>query len=244
MRQDRFYVREPERLVIEEPFLIHKIKNVLRKREAQEIILFDGKGKEYRALIRSLKPRLIELENLELVREETPSYILSLGFSLLKSWRADFVFQKATELGAGEFIPLLCENSIVRKLSSSKLNHYRKVVLEAVSQSKRLFIPEIRNLLSLASLIEKINNWDAVLVAHPYSSLSIKDLFNELSFKNLKRLLLLVGPEGGFSKKELEEFRNINNVYLVKLSNFILRAETVSIFLVGLINYVWENVKS
>jgi len=236
MRKDRFYIKDIEKKIIDDPSLLHKIRNVLRKRKGEPIFLFDGKGCEYKALISKFRSQKIELEKIELVKKLTPVFRLSLGFSLLKSKRSDFIFQKATELGISEFIPLVYKNTVVRKLTSAKIKHFKRIVIESASQSGRLFIPEIRELSEFSGLIKKIKSWDIALVALPYSSFSVRDLFKANLLDKGKNILLLVGPEGGFSSQELEELRAIDSVYFVNLSIFTLRAETASIFLVGLVS--------
>jgi len=225
-----------EKKIIDEPYLVHKIRNVLRKREGQYIFLFDGKGAEYKALISKSGPQRIELKRIELIKKLTPIFRLSLGFSLLKSKRSDFVFQKATELGVSEFIPLVYKNTVVRKLTSAKLEHFKRIIVESASQSGRLFIPEIRELSEFSGVIKRIKSWDVSLVALPHSSFSVRDLLKTNLLDRGKNILLLVGSEGGFSSQELEELRALDNVYFVNLSIFTLRAETASIFLVGLVS--------
>lgn len=237
MREDRFYIREPAKQLIDEPSIVHKIRNVLRKKEGQTIILFDGKGREYQALISRVNSQLqlIELAKLKIIRKAKASFKLSLGFSLLKSKKQDFIFQKATELGVDEFIPFISQNSVIKKFSPSKLTHYQRIVIEASSQSRRLFLPRIKNLTTLPDLIKNRNFWDGVLVAESSSPVSIIELFRKDRLKNFKNILLLVGPEGGFSSQELKKLKKLKNTYLVKISGFNLRAETASIFLAGLV---------
>lgn len=158
-----------------------------------------------------------------------------LAQSLLKEQKMDFILQKATELGASSFIPLIVDRSIinVKGKEDKKVERWRKIVKEASEQAKRNIIPEIDSIMTVDELCKA--NYDVKLLC----------TVNEKS-KNLKKILsntqsgvtmlVVVGPEGGFTGKEEEKM--IDSGFIpVSLGNTVLRAETVALFLMSAIHY-------
>ena len=240
MRRDRFYLRDATNPIFTDSTVIHKLRDVLRKKKGDIINVFDGKGKEYEAKINIISPKIIELVILDIIREQEGSNIkVSLGFSLLKSSKVDYVLQKATELGIYEFLPFIASNTIVKKPRTSKIVHWKKIIQEASCQSGRLFLPHLQEVVEWNNIINGILNFDLILLAEPTSSLNVKQLLQQIDKGSLKNILLLVGPEGGFSSFEIEQITTLEKVQSIKISNFVLRAETACMLLTGLvIHYV------
>ena len=230
MRKDRFYLVDITKPCFSDIEDIHKIKNILRKREGDVIFIFDGNGKEYKAKIVKIDRRNIEFKIEKVEREEIISESkISLAFSLIKSNKVDFLLQKSVELGADEFIPFISQNTVVKSPSKSKYIHWQKVIKESAAQSHRLFLPQLRENQGLDNLISGFGEYSLVLIADPYVDLSITESLKDKDFKNV---LLLIGPEGGFAENEIGKFQS---AIRVKLSDNILRAETAAMFFVGMV---------
>jgi len=101
LRKERIYFPSASSLLeIKDIDVVHKLNDVLRRKKGQSLLVFDGQGKEYEARIKSQQKRKIILEVVRLVRyEPLPKIQIDLAFSLLKSQRADFIIEKATEIG-------------------------------------------------------------------------------------------------------------------------------------------------
>ena len=217
-------------LLIGDKDIVHKIYNVLRLRKGQAIVIFDGEGKEYIYNIESVNKRSLTIKKKEIIRDVPASNKkITLGFPLMKEEKIDFILQKATELGIFGFMPFISQRSLQNKPSLSKFVRWRKIIIEASRQSKRLYLPIISNTVSLAELAKK--KYDAKFIASIEGSpLEI------LSGCKKNNVLILIGPEGDFSPKEYSAFQE-NHFQFIKLSQNILRSETAGMFFTGLMSY-------
>lgn len=162
-------------------------------------------------------------------------YNVVIACSIIKEQKMDFFLQKATELGVDEIIPIISERTVVKVDSKkdNKINRWKKIVKEASEQSHRFDVPKICDITSLKELI------------NVPADLKIFCNTNEMS-KNIKKvlqdnkksgtMLIVVGPEGGFSDSEVDFLSN-NSFISTTLGNNILRAETVPLFILSVINY-------
>ncbi len=237
MSKMRIYIK-PEKienfLEVSDQSVIHKIRNVLRLKPKQEIFVFDGQGKEYVYVIKDISKKCILLKKeKELKRRCFLSRGVTLAFPVVKEEKVNFILQKATELGVRGFIPFVCERSLRGKLAKQKLERWKKIINGAAGQSGRLWMPDISEILDFKEVLR--SNYKTKLAA----SVKGERLSSILDDKK-EDILVLIGPEGGFSPLEYSQLEGDNFKFL-KLSSHILRVETASIFSVGLINYTINN---
>ncbi len=210
--------------------LIHKIRNVLRLERGNVLHAFDGQGSEYQCRIEEIAKKSVLLKRESLSRSSsTPSRRIILGFPLAKEDKIDFILQKATELGVDGFIPFACERTLKVKVTEKKIERWKRIIIEALRQSERLWMPSVARVLDFKEIIS--SNYKVKLAA----SIKGENLNIALNGQE-EEILILVGPEGGFSDSEHSQFKE-NNFKFLKLSSNVLRVETASIFSVGLINY-------
>lgn len=215
---------------IEDKDTVHKLKNVLRLKEGEQVYVFDGKGKEFLYEVKSVDKKKITIKRGSVSRQNpAPRKKIVLAFPLTKEGKVDFILQKATELGVSGFIPYVCERSIKAKPSVSKLERWKKIVMEAVRQSEALWPPFVENIHGFNKLLE--SGYEVKLAA----SIEGKKIEDILDDKN-KEVLIVIGPEGDFSPSEFKDLEK-NNFKLVKLSSNLLKVETAAIFSAGLANY-------
>lgn len=232
MRVDRLYFPNINNLLIEDKNLVNKIKNVLRKRAGDSLVLFDGQGKEYQSQILKLEKRSIQLAAATKLKEiENSSIELHLAFSLIKSQKVDILLQKCVELGIDEFHPFISEYSNMKEPGQAKVEHFKHVIEEATAQSRRLWLARFNNVISAEALLESFCNFDFIILADPYETIGEEELRLMVKSKEAAKILFLVGPEGGFSSSEIEKFSAHKNLIKYKFSNFVLRAETAAIVL-------------
>lgn len=214
--------------------VIHKIKNVLRIKEGESIFVFDGEGREYQYEIINLNKKKIVIEKVRLTKkEDIPQVKVSVAFPLMKETKLDFLFQKATELGAFKFIPFFSQRTVItQRPSLIKLTRWKRIVVEAARQSERVWLPEFGDVVSFDALVRE--NYSLKMVAH-YQGKKLSEILDKTNFK-FNELLLVIGPEGGFAPEEIRELEK-HKFNFVKLSPYILRSETAGIFFVGLVNY-------
>ncbi|MFN4196883.1 MAG: RsmE family RNA methyltransferase [Caldimicrobium sp.] len=215
----------------------HHLVRVCRKRIGDEIILIDGKGKEFLGKILSIKEKgkkiLVEVEILELIRKEKDNLpkILSV-IPLLKGDKNEFLIEKGTELGIDQFIIFSSSHSIP-KWDKNKMFRYKEKALNALKQSGRLILPEIKFFYNLSSLLEEIltnAKKSFNLFASPTGTISLQELLNKAYKGQPKQIILISGPEGGFSTEE-KSLLLMYGFIEINLSPHILRAETASLAL-------------
>lgn len=229
MRVDRLYFPNIGNLHIDDKNIVNKIKNVLRKRQGDELIIFDGKGTEYKVCIAKLDKRSIQLDSLEQVTTQEKAAIqIHLAFSLIKSQKVDIILQKCVELGVDEFYPFISDYSNMKEPGQSKVQHFEHVIEEATAQSRRLWLAKFNEVKNTASLEDNFASYDLIILADPYDTQELKSQLKALS---KGKVLFLVGPEGGFSPDECKRFSSYPNLIKYKFSNFILRSETAAIVL-------------
>lgn len=216
----------------------HALK-VLRLKKGDEIIVFDGEGKEYLAVIEAASPTSVKLKILEEtnVKRDSPlTTILYMGITN-KLQKFELALQKVTELGVTEIFPVVCKrssNAHFVKNWSRKLERWNEITVNAAKQCGRSVLPKIHYPVK----IEEIEpNSDISFVLWEKGGKSFKDFqgysANSVSF--------LVGPEGGLEREEIEtlEKKGFKTIYLGKR---ILRAETAAIAGMALIQFIWGDL--
>lgn len=223
MRKDRFFVnfeKENEEIRIINREICHQIRNVLRKKINEEIIVFNQKGEELKLILTKISPQEIRGKILEKIenKKEIPIH-LSLYCSLLKKANFEWVIQKVTELGVKEITPLITARTVKLGFNRARLE---KIIKEAVEQSGRISFPHLKDPLNFSKALEETKNYPTKILCD-YSGQPLKQI-EKLS----QKLAIFIGPEGGWSKEELTFAKN-SGFLLLKLSNFNLRAETAAI---------------
>ena len=157
--------------------------------------------------------------------------------SLVNENKMDLILQKGTELGVNEFYGYKATNSVVKEndKSNKKLVRWQKIVKESSEQSKRNIIPEVKKILDIKGLCE-LKADVKILLSVNEKAKNLKKVLKET--KKYDTLIIVVGPEGGFTK--MEEDQLINNGYIsTSLGERVLRTETASIVAISMINYEW-----
>ena len=208
----------------------HHMHNVLRLRQGQEVVLFDGAGTEATAEIVSTAKRSVELRILEkrsTQPESQPSIIL--GTAVPKGDRFRWLVEKATELGVTRLVPLITERSVVEP-GSGKLEKMQQTVIAACKQCGRNQLMEIDDPTDWDSFLANESQTGSLFIAQP-SGKSVGQAVEHL--KEETPVVLAVGPEGGFTEFELEATRNVG-AKLISLGPNILRIETAAVVLAAI----------
>lgn len=167
------------------------------------------------------------------IKEENSDILVTLAIPLLKEQKMDFIFQKATEIGASEFQLVDTERSIIKKENDNKLKRWNLICKEASEQSKRVDIPEIKNIIKLDEVI-KIDADLKLICSLKEKTENIKKVLQKN--KTCDRILVITGPEGGFTDKE-EKLLLSNGFIPVTFGNMVLRAETAPIYIMSILKY-------
>ena len=226
--------------------------SVLRCSAGDELQVFDGEGSLYKSKITGIENKKVIIDLLEQISLNAESPLnLTLVQGILKGEKMDMVVQKATELGVKEIIPAITERSQIRH--TRKVDRWRKIAEEASKQSGRTIIPVVHepiefNLLFAVNDSRPLNGfifWEegglSLKEAIKQSAVSIQHSENsQLSTLN-SQLFVLVGPEGGFSKEEVN-LAVSKGLITVSLGKRILRAETAAISAVALIQFLLGDI--
>lgn len=214
---------------------INHIINVMRMKVGNKFQIVYNE-KLYTCAIKNIEKRNVEYEIIDTEElKDKKKYKVILACSIIKEQKMDYLIQKATELGVDEIIPLITERTIVKVDSKkdNKINRWTKIAKEATEQSHRIKMPTIHNIITLKELINVRGNAKIVCNTNEMSK-NIKKVLQDN--KKSDTMIIVVGPEGGFSEKELT-FLTENDFISVSLGNNVLRAETVPLYILSVINY-------
>jgi 16S rRNA (uracil1498-N3)-methyltransferase len=225
----RFYVDAPLRAgascILPEDTAHHAI-HVMRLREADETVLFNGRGGEYAARVASIQRLRIALDVLEHrnVERESPLQ-MTLVQGVSSSDRMDYTVRKAVELGVAAIHPVLATRSVARpkgERADSRRAHWQKVVISACEQCGRNKIPEVHPLVSIEALLREPSEGFRILLS-PRSDLPLSKAVEAKS-----SFVLAAGPEAGFDADEEAAFAAAGFTPL-KLGPRVLRTETAAL---------------
>lgn len=218
---------------------VHQIRDVLRMKTGNQIIVLDNKGFEYQTRLLSISTKEIVGEIISKNRcESEPRIQITLYQSLLAREKFEFVLQKCTEIGVTQFIPVITERSIVRKaekITKQKLARFESIIEEAAEQSSRGKIPLLRNPTDLSEALLAADDYDICLVGSTKNCDSLKKILRGHN-SQAERIALFIGPEGGFSDRELELLGS-REIKSFSLGKRILRTETAAVAATAIILY-------
>ncbi|WBF65666.1 MAG: 16S rRNA (uracil(1498)-N(3))-methyltransferase [Candidatus Kinetoplastibacterium crithidii] len=209
--------------------ITHYAKQVLRLQNNDNIILFNGKNGEYNATITFAKgsayAKILSFNSKEIELQGS----ITLIQSLTTNNKMDLIIEKAVELGVQKIIPLKTNRSIVQLTNEklqNKIMHWKKIIESASSQCGRNQLMTIENPISLDQYLEKISNQ-----IHLFCHLSNSQTLTEVLKKqiDIKKLSIMIGPEGGWTDQECVQVKKIHDIKFVNFGNRILRTETAGI---------------
>jgi len=214
----------------------HHILRVLRLGVGDELTAFDGTGVECRCRIAEAAGGRLVVEVLECaaVSRELPVSV-TLAVAASKTKAMDLVVQKCTELGVARLLPFGCERSVARGWDASKTDKWRRGVVEAAKQCGRNMLPVVDGLVDVAGLADEIAGHDlAVVAAVAEERCVLREVLRE--FRDARRILFAIGPEGGFTEDELA-LLTAAGARAVSLGPAVLRVETAAIAALAMISY-------
>lgn len=214
----------------------HHIKNVMRMKD-EDIIEVVYNSTVYKCKVYPNKKRIEVVEEEKMI-DNLPN--VTICFPVLKEQKIDYILQKATEVGAKNFILFDSKRSVVKIDKSSslkKITRWETICKEASEQSFRITIPSILGIFNIKE-ISKLDYDLKILCTLNEKTKNIKKILQNKT--NYDTILIVTGPEGGFDKTEEEIL--INNGFIsASLGNTVLRAETAPVVALSMINY--ENMR-
>jgi 16S rRNA (uracil1498-N3)-methyltransferase len=230
--------------------VVEQVRRVLRMRPGDQLILLDGEGFEYTAVLTSLgkDEAWADISERRPVVSE-PRLRVQLYLSLLnKADKFEWALQKCTELGAARFTPVIAERSVADRMSGSRRERWERIIQEAAEQSGRGLLPELADPLPLREalarekerLVSAEEGNHIVLLPEVGQSLTVREVLAKRT-NHPVTASLFIGPEGGFSPAEVEAARDSGVVGLT-LGPRILRAETAAVAGLTLILFEAEEM--
>jgi 16S rRNA (uracil1498-N3)-methyltransferase len=213
----------PPLLVIEGEEFTH-LSHVMRKDVDDTVRVADGSGNLYDAVITEISRRSATCTiTAQHIRENEPDREVVLGAALLKHGaNFDFLVEKATEIGVYAIVPLMTERTISRH---AKTDRWQKLALAAMKQSQRCYLPQLRPLTPFPEFLRTAEAHSVKLI--PHEKVTGPPMRTAIP-ESARRVVIAVGPEGGFTEEEIAEALQAGFVS-VSLGPRRLRTETAAV---------------
>lgn len=227
------------------PDVVHHLGTVLREGPGYQMVLLDGTGVEYVCEVIALEKRLGRAKVLDKRSATTELPIdVTLAYALPKGDKVELVAQKATELGLHHLLLFESKRSVAKwdaKKAPKKVDRLQKIMQEAAEQSYRAVVPTCQYV-STRDLTTALANYDVIVIAYEESAKQGEQagLATVLgALERGQRLLVIVGPEGGFDKEEVDVWTS-HGARPCAFGPRILRTETAPLYALAAISYVLE----
>ena len=223
---------------------VNHIKNVLRMKKGEEVLISDGESREYTCQIDEISQGevLLAIMDGEDANRELPSQIY-LFQGLPKSDKMELIIQKAVELGVYAIVPVVMKRTIVKldaKKEAKKLTRWQQIAESAAKQSGRGLIPEVMAPVSFKEALNMASELEAAVL--PYEKASGMEDARTLvhSMRDKKSIGIFIGPEGGFDESEVEA-AIAQGVHTMTLGRRILRTETAGLTALSILMFELDN---
>lgn len=237
----RFYVDfalSPDS-VVELPDNVVRHLNVLRVKNTEEIVLFNGNGKAYLALPEVLEKRRASVR---ILREEATDNESPLNITLVQAVsaaeRMDFTLQKSVELGVAEIRPVISERCVVRlsgERAEKRVARWQEIVVSACEQSGRNIVPKVLPLTTYAQALQQLPQETTKLLMSLNRAQKLSDVQPQSG-----KVVFMVGPEGGWTEKEEQQAFDAG-FQSVTLGKRVLRTETASLAAIAAMQTLWGD---
>ena len=237
----RFYVDfalSPDS-VVKLPDDVVRHLNVLRVKNTEEIVLFNGNGKVYPALPEVLEKRHASVR---ILREEATDNESPLNITLVQAVssaeRMDFTLQKSVELGVAEIRPVISERCVVRlsgERAEKRVARWQEIVVSACEQSGRNIVPKVLPLTTYAQALQQLSQETTKLLMSLNRAQKLSDIRPQSG-----KVVFMVGPEGGWTEKEEQQAFDAG-FQSVTLGKRVLRTETASLAAIAAMQTLWGD---
>ena len=245
---NRFFVDDPgafsDRSVVITGEDVNHVKNVLRLKENDELIVSDGRGRDYHCRISGITNEEVVADICDICdnfSELSTEITLFQGFP--KGDKMELIIQKTVELGVTRIVPVMTKRTVVKlddKKAKKKTERYNMIAESAAKQSGRGMIPEVTMPVSFAEAVSMAEKLDMNII--PYEEAEGVEYSRNIikSIKGKKSLGIFIGPEGGFAREEVEKALDAG-ASAITLGHRILRAETAGMAVVSIIMFELEE---
>ncbi len=233
------------KIVISDKDNFKHIAKSLRIKKGEKLLLIDENQIQYETVVDEItnKEITVYVEN-NYYSDRRLDFGLYLAQSPLRSDAQSRLIEKATELGAEGIYPVYTDNcAICRSVIEKKIPKWQRIMLEASKQCERAYIPTCYGLTNLENIIKlKNEGYRVIAFCEHFASLSLHEYCSKSPVKPGEKIVIIIGPEGGFSQKEFELFE-VANIPMLTLGNLILKADTAVTVALGNVIYEFENYR-
>ena len=234
---------EDARIIVEGSDVNH-MKNVLRLRLGEEVMVSDGNNLSYLCKVEAYEEDrvILGIQETKEADTELPSKVY-LFQGLPKSDKMEMIIQKAVELGVYEVIPVSTARAVVKldaKKEASKQKRWQTIAESAAKQSKRMVIPEIHSVMKFSEAVNYAEELDIRFIPYELAEnmAHTKKLFEQI--EPGQSIGIFIGPEGGFTPEEIELAMN-HQVQPITLGKRILRTETAGMTVLSILMFLLEG---
>lgn len=214
----------------------HHLAYSLRAKRGDKITAVDGVGNCAEIELINFDKDTIKARRVGELKKVVVEKKIILADCLPKQNRFDNIIEKATELGVEKIIPLISERTILRP-RDGKSERWQRIAKEAAEQCARDTIPEIGSIRELDGWLKEISPLkEDTLLLFCWESELVTTVREVLSVNKDKNIIVLIGPEGGFSEREVQAIKSAGGVS-VTLGKRILKTDTAAISVLAMINY-------
>ena len=223
---------------------VNHIRNVLRMRTDEEVLIADGQGAEYRCKLTDLGENEVRAQILwKLDGNAELASPITLFQGLPKSDKMDLIVQKCVELGVDRIVPVSTKRAVVKldaKKEQTRLKRWNTISESAAKQSGRGVIPEVSGVMSFGKALEEAKKLDVLLIPYERAEHMAETRRVMGEIRPGQSVGIFIGPEGGFEESEVEE-AVAAGAKAITLGKRILRTETAGLAVMAMLGYLLEE---
>ena len=223
---------------------MNHIRNVLRMRTEEEVLIADGQGAEYRCKLTDLGENEVRAQILwKLDGNAELASAVTLFQGLPKSDKMDLIVQKCVELGVDRIVPVSTKRAVVKldaKKEQTRLKRWNTISESAAKQSGRGVIPEVSGVMSFEKALEEAKKLDVLLIPYERAEHMAETRRVMGEIRPGQSVGIFIGPEGGFEESEVEEAVTAG-AKAITLGKRILRTETAGLAVMSMLSYLLEE---
>jgi 16S rRNA (uracil1498-N3)-methyltransferase len=218
---------------------VHHIRDVLRLKPGEELVVFDQSGCQYKTAIDNILAREIIVRVKEIIpaAQVDQRVKICVACAIPKRSKFDDIIDKLTQLGVDRIIPMVTERVVVKleqEKQALRKERWEKIALAASQQSQRSSIPQVEKVMDFDQVMALSSGFDMKLIPTlPGERKPFKDILKDARPENI---LVLIGPEGDFSGSEVETALRAGFIP-ISLGELVLRVETAAVYIAAILNY-------
>lgn len=221
----------------------HHLRDVLKIQPEDLVVVFDGRGREFRARVVSVTRQQIRVAMLDRVEADTDSVLdLTIGQGYLKDKKMDALVRQLTELGVVRWVPFLSRRSVPTpnpQRLKGRYQRWQKISMESLKQCKRSRVMDISAVVSFEEAIKQAETCDLKVIF--WEGAKAAAVLHRQRPINPASIFMMVGPEGGFDEKEID-FARQAGFEIASMGPRILKAETAALAAAALAQFVFGDM--